>query len=340
MNSADKVSASVQTSFMDVWFDAPFVVATRDASPYPLPAGYVRLTHLCSSISAGTEMLAYRGQLPSELSLDATIEGFDKSASYPLRYGYAFVGVITALGEGVDDAWCGRRAFAFAPHGSYADVDVTTLIPIPDDITSEDASFLANMETAVNVLHDAKPLLGEHVMVFGQGIVGLLVTALLAHYPLASIRAVDRFSLRLNWARQLGAEAFSPEQLASESLDADLIIELTGVPNALNDAIHHAGYTSRIVIGSWYGNKSAPVYLGGAAHRNRLHMITSQVSTLAPELTGRWTKARRFEVTWDMIRRVKPSRFITHRSGLYDAAALYQQLDHAPDQVIQAVFVS
>ena len=71
-------------------------------------------------------------------------------------------------------------------------------------------------------------------------------------------------------------------------------IEVSGAPDALNLAIQLSGYTSRIVIGSWYGSKRATIDLGGAAHRNRLQLITSQVSTLAPQLSGRWDKQRRF----------------------------------------------
>ena len=98
-------------------------------------------------------------------------------------------------------------------------------------------------------------------------------------------------------------------------------------------------YSGRIVIGSWYGGKSADIHLGGAAHRNRIKVISSQVSAIAPELTGRWDKARRFQTAWDMIRRVRPQALISHRVPLDQASVIYDLLDKTPEKILQAVFI-
>jgi len=120
---------------------------------------------------------------------------------------------------------------------------------------------------------------------------------------------------------------------------ADLIYEVSGAPEALNLAIDLSGYCSRIVVGSWYGSKTAAIALGGEAHRNRLRISTSQVSTLAPELSGRWTRERRFALCWDMLRRTTPQVLITHRIPFAAAATLYSLLHETPGDVMQAVFV-
>jgi len=109
-------------------------------------------------------------------------------------------------------------------------------------------------------------------------------------------------------------------------------------PQALEQAIGTAGYHGRIVIGSWYGDKTAALQLGGRFHRDRLRLISSQVSTLAPELSGRWTKARRFQVAWEMLAEIKPSRFITHRFPLRRASEAYHLLDQTPEESIQVIF--
>ena len=93
------------------------------------------------------------------------------------------------------------------------------------------------------------------------------------------------------------------------------------------------------MIGSWYGTKAAIVALGGDAHRNRIAISTSQVTALPPHLRGRWDKNRRFDLCWDMIRRVNPQQLITHRVYLEEAANLYNQLDLTPEAIVQAVFV-
>src|SRR5690606_30059758 len=110
---------------------------------------------------------------------------------------------------------------------------------------------------------------------------------------------------------------------------ADLIYEVSGVPDALNTAIALSGFDSRIVIGSWYGTSSAAIALGGEAHRNRLRISTSQVSTLASHLGGRWDKSRRYQTVWDMIRRVQPQRLISDRVSITETAQVYQRLHSA-----------
>ena len=293
-----------------LWFTKPFTVEVREQELPEPAAGELLVQTLCSGISAGTEMLVYRGQIPGSMALDARLDSLSGEANYPLQY------------------------FVATP---------ATVITVPEDIESEAAVFRANMETAVNLVQDGAPALGERVVVLGQGIVGLLLTSLLARFPLADLAAVDGVVARRAQALQSGARqaidpSTAPTELAS-SVGADLIYEVSGIPEALNLAVSLSGYHSRIVIGSWYGNKSALVPLGGEAHRNRLQISTSQVSTIAPQLSGRWDKARRFELSWEMIRQVQPQQMITHRAPLQEADVLYKLLHEAPGEVLQALFI-
>lgn len=339
-----------------LWFTEPYRVEIR-AQPLPAPGrGQLSVKTICSAISAGTEMLVYRGQLPSDISLDASLESLQRQVAYPLPYGYACVGRVEQTGADVDCSWQDRQVFSFQPHASHFIATPDQLIALPDDIEPEDAVFLANMETAVNLVLDGNPALGERVVVLGQGIVGLLLSSLLAQFPLAELYALDRIAERRNRAKQLGAhQVFDPgsdSQLGAlkralrlpvdlsvtPDSGADLIYEVSGVPEALNLAIESCGYAGRIVVGSWYGNKSAHVQLGGVAHRNRIKLISSQVSSIAPELSGRWDKARRFQAAWHMIRKVRPQQLISHRVPLDQAGSIYRLLDQAPEPVLQAIF--
>lgn len=326
-----------------LWFTAPFEVQVRTESlPAPGP-GEVRVRSLYSAVSAGTELLLYRGQLPQDMALDSTLDALQHAAQYPVQFGYACVGEVQQVGSGVDPDWEGQRVFSFQPHASHFTARPEQLITVPDDISAQAAVFLPNMETAVNLVQDGRPLIGERVVVLGQGVVGLLLSAVLAQYPLASLNAVEGQPHRQYLARQLGVQSlYSPPEALSDQppalADADLIYEVSGHPQALNLAIGLSGYASRIVIGSWYGTKPVSLELGGAAHRNRLQLITSQVSTLAPELGGRWDKQRRFDVAWDMIRRIDPTQLVTHTVPLQEADALYRQLHEQQPDIVQALF--
>lgn len=335
-----------------LWFTDTHTVEVRDLVLAAPDAEQLLVQVDCSAISAGTEMLVYRGQIPTDMPLDATLDLLQHSPRYPLQYGYACVGRVIQAGAAVAADWLGKRVFAFQPHASHFIASPRELIVLPEDITAEAAVFLANMETAVNLIQDGNPGLGEKVVVLGQGIVGLLLSSLLVQFPLAQLSAVEAIAARCKLARQLGVKNLVNPAVAAEinnlkqylataehNRGADLIYEVSGVPAALNLAIDLSGYSSRIVIGSWYGNKSSAIALGGDAHRNRLKISTSQVSSIAPELSGRWDKQRRFELAWQMIRKHNPQQLISHRVALADAATLYQQLHTAPDTLVQAVFV-
>ena len=328
-----------------VIFSAPGQVAICD-EPLAEPApNQVLVKTLCSAISPGTELLVYRGQFPKQLSLDDTIPSLAQEFHYPLRYGYSCVGQVVARGSQIEDQWEGRLVFAFQPHTSHFLSEPQELMPLPTGIEPENAIFLPNMETALNFCMDGAPLIGERVAVFGQGIVGILTVMLLAQYPIHNLVTLDCYPLRRKVSIEVGAHA-SLDANADDVLEqlrdvqpggADLVYELSGSPVALDQSIAATAFSGRVVVGSWYGKKRVELDLGGHFHRNRIRMISSQVSTIAPELSGRWTKRRRFELVWEMIRRLQPKRFITHQMDVNDAPAAYLLLDQQPEETIQIV---
>ena len=326
-----------------LFFTAEREIELRESPLPPTPADAVLVQTHASAISAGTEMLIYRNQMPRDIPADSTIAALDGTLAYPLKYGYACVGTVIAVGKNVAAEWLGRAVFAFNPHESHFFARPADLLPLPDGIAADDALFLPNMETAVNFLMDGHPIIGERVAVFGLGIVGLLTTALLAKLPLARLVTVDALASRREMALTLGAHAaIAPadsaeirRQLGGDG--ADLAFEVSGAPAALNQAIAVTGFGGRVVIGSWYGTKPVTLDLGGAFHRSRIELIASQVSTIAPKLSGRWDKTRRFGVVWDMLADVRPSRFISHRFSATHAADAYRLIDRQPADTLQVV---
>ncbi|GAB4578190.1 MAG: zinc-binding alcohol dehydrogenase [Anaerolineales bacterium] len=327
-----------------LYFKAPRQLEIRVEHLPALIPGQVLVKTLVSAISPGTEMLVYRGEMPQDAPTDANIAALAGEMRYPLKYGYAAVGQVIDIGDPTLAGWQNRIVFSFQPHQTHFLAPPDHLIPLPEGIAPEQGIFLPNMETAVNFVMDGQPLLGERVAIFGQGIVGLLTTALLAQFPLAHLTTFDHFPLRRKASLDAGANSsHSPDSLQAP-LDShkfpsyfDLTYELTGSPHALNDAIAVTGFDGRVVIGSWYGQKRAPLDLGGYFHRSRIRLISSQVSTLAPQFTGRWDKARRFEMAWEMIRRVRPERWITQEFSFEHAEGAYALIDQKSETAIQVI---
>jgi threonine dehydrogenase-like Zn-dependent dehydrogenase len=207
------------------------------------------------------------------------------------------------------------------------------------------------METAVNLIQDAGPILGERVLVLGQGVVGLLAASLLREFPLETLITSDMYELRRKASLAIGVddsfEPAGPETYSNQVINKpqfdytqifDLTFELSGSPSVLNDAIKMTRFSGRVVVGSWYGDKKAIIDLGGTFHRSRIQLISSQVSTIAPELNGRWDKARRFEVAFEALNRIQPQKWITHRFPIEEAEKAYRLLDEHPHETIQVLF--
>ena len=329
-----------------VYLTAPRQVEIQEEYIQPLQSGEILAQTLVSAISPGTENLIYQGLFPPNLHIDENLPGLTGAFSYPLKYGYSAVGRIVDLGPGVDKTWLDQVVFSFQPHQTYFTARVEELQSLPEGIKLEDAVFLPTMETALNLVMDGVPLIGENVVVFGQGVVGLLTTALLALFPLTSLITFDPISTRRQRSLSLGASiSLAPDEPGvSQQISkmpkggADLTFELSGSPNALDQALQITGFAGRIVIGSWYGQKRASLDLGGRFHRNRLRLISSQVSSLAPELSGRWDKSRRFDLAWELIRKIQPNQLITHRLPLDQATQAYTMLAEQTGEVLQIVF--
>ena len=333
-----------------LFFTAPFKLALREEPLPPLPADSLLVQTVISAISPGTEMLLYRGQMPAELMADATIAALGQGG-YPQTYGYAAVGRVVETGASVDKAWRGRLVFAFQPHQTHFMAHPDEVLPLPEGMLPETAVFLPNMETAVSFIMDAQPGIGEQVAVFGQGIVGLLTTGLLAQLPLACLLTLDSYPLRRDWSQKLGATASLnpsdpdvPDRILAALPHAgyhpglDLAFELSGNPAALDMAIGVMGFNGRILIGSWYGRKRADLNLGGKFHRGQMQLISSQVSHLAPRWRGRWSKARRLTVAWEMLQKHQPQELITHRFPLAQAQEAYELIDQRPETAVQIIF--
>lgn len=331
-----------------LWIREPGLAEVReDSVPRPESDEMLVRTEI-SAVSAGTERLFFKGRVPEGSEVDPHLPALNGRLQYPLKYGYSSVGTVETVGSDVERTWLGRRVFAFRPHESHFTCKPDDVLVLPDQLHARDGVFLANLETAVNFLLDGAPLVGEKVVVHGQGVVGLLTTALLAELPLRQLIALEPAPNRRQVSLEMGADAcLDPsrggvaEELR-EMLDepgakgADLSYELSGAPAALDLALGTTGYSGRIVVGAWYGEEPISLQLGQRFHRSRLSVISSQVSSLNPGHRGRWSTDRRLQTAVSAAQRLRPSRLITHELPIDSAEKAYELLDR-PDETIQIV---
>jgi 2-desacetyl-2-hydroxyethyl bacteriochlorophyllide A dehydrogenase len=323
-----------------VWFPRARAVELRD-EPVRDPGPHeVRVRAVLSGLSHGTERLVYRGEVDPSLPLD--LPSLAGGYGFPVKYGYASAGRVVAAGREVESAREGDLVFALHPHQDEYVVDASLAHRIPDGVDADRAVFLANLDTAVNIVLDAKPHLGETVAVFGQGVVGLLVTQLLVRSG-ARVIAVEPAPLRRSAATRSGAStAIAPAEAAligalTEGRGADIAIEASGNGAALQSAIDAVAIEGTVVVSSWYGEKSVALDLGGHFHRGRVRVVSSQVGRIDPSLAPRWDRARRLAVATSLLRELDLPPLISHRIPFARAAEAYALLDERSDETVQVV---
>jgi 2-desacetyl-2-hydroxyethyl bacteriochlorophyllide A dehydrogenase len=324
-----------------LWFVAPRVAELRSERVLPPGPGKVRVRTIASAISHGTEMLVYRGEVPPDLPLD--LPTFAGDFSFPIKYGYATVGRV--LDAGVELLSPEDLVFVHHPHQDAFVVLADLPVRLPDGIDPTVGLFFANLETALNVVYDAPIRLGETALVFGQGVVGLLVTQLLKLAGAGRVLAVEPFRKRRKLALEVGAdEVFEPAEDLHERLleanagrDADVAMEVSGSGTALQAAVDAVASEGTVIVASWYGTKPVVLSLGGHFHRGRVRLRSSQVGRMNPELESRWDRDRRTETVLGLLPRLHLKELVSHRVPFEEAPGAYQLVDENPDETVQVV---
>jgi len=326
-----------------VWFGGPQRVEIRQEPTAPVGPDDVRVRALVSGVSAGSELLVYRGSAPPELQPDLpTVRG---DFGFPIKFAYASVGRVIEVGSRVAALAVDDLVFVHHPHQTEYVVLADFPIRLPEGLPADVGVFTANLETAVTVVLDAHPRLGEAVLVTGQGIVGLLITMLLRRAGATPIVTADLHERRRAASAATGADhaLHADVDLAETVLEltdgrgVDVAIEVSGSPAALQACIDAAAFAGTVVVASWYGTHDVSLSLGGRFHRRRLRVVSSQVSTLDPALAPRWDRARRTAVVTELLNELPLNDLITHRFPMDQAAAAYEQLDRRAEQCLQVV---
>jgi len=312
------------------WIVAPRQVELREELVPPPGPGQVRMAALASAISHGSELLVYRGEVEPSLPLDLpTLAG---SFALPIKYGYASVGRVLDVGVGVAQLAPGMLCFTLHPHQSVYLAPAELVTPLPAGLAPRLGLFFANSETALNIAHDAAPHLGETALIFGQGVVGLLTAQTLRLAGCARIIVVEPNAARRALALALGADAaLAPGPQLADALRAqndgrlaDLAVEVSGAPAALQAAIDAVQDEGTVVVASWYGRKPVSLELGARFHRGRIRLRASQVGRLAPETWPRWDHARRTAAVAALLPRLRLAELPTRRLPFAQVAEAYR----------------
>jgi threonine dehydrogenase-like Zn-dependent dehydrogenase len=266
----------------------------------------------------------YRGEVPAELALDDAIGALDGTFSYPFAYGYACVGEV---------AESGQLVFAFHPHQDVFAAREDELIPLPA-VDPASATLYPLVETALQVTLDAGTGYRDRVIVLGAGVLGLLTALLLERAGWRPL-IVEPRAWRRALADRLGATAVAPEELAEGSVP--LVIDASGNPGAPAMALDLLAQEGTLLIASWFGTKPVVLPLGGAFHRRRLIIRSTQVSTIPARLSGTWSRARRRRETVELMAGLPLAELCTHVFAFGNAAEAFRAVDEGIPGLMHAV---
>jgi threonine dehydrogenase-like Zn-dependent dehydrogenase len=266
--------------------------------PAPLPEpgpDDVFVRTLRSGVSRGTETLVFRGGVPASQYAAMRAPFQDGDFPGPVKYGYLSVGVV----EHGPPELRGRTVFCLYPHQTAYVVPAQAVVVVPDDVPPARAVLAGTVETAVNALRDAAPLLGDRITVVGAGMVGCAVARLLARFSGVRVTLVDIDAARAGVAAALGVDFALP---ADATDGRDLVVHTSATSAGLQHSLDLLAPEGTVIDLSWYGDAEVHLSLGDSFHSGRLGIRASQVGIVAAARRGRRTATERLTLALDLLR--------------------------------------
>jgi threonine dehydrogenase-like Zn-dependent dehydrogenase len=277
------------------WVRSPGAGEIRSVMlPKPGP-DEVLIRTLCSGISRGTESLVFRGEVPASQYAVMRAPFQEGDFPGPVKYGYLSVGVVD---EG-PVALLGRTVFCLYPHQTAYVVPADAVVGVPDGVPPARAVLAGTVETAVNALWDAAPLVGDRITVVGAGMVGCCVAGVLARFPGATVQLVDVNPDRASVASALGIEFAAPAEAAGAR---DLVIHASATSAGLALSLELLAPEGTVIELSWYGDRDVSLPLGEWFHSGRLSIRSSQVGTVSLARRTSRTSADRMALALELLR--------------------------------------
>ena len=276
------------------WLSSPGEGEIREVALPEPGEGDVLVRSLYSGVSRGTETLVFRGGVPESQYAAMRAPFQEGEFPAPVKYGYLSVGVVE---EGPNEL-VGRTVFCLYPHQTRYVVPATAVTVVPDSVPAHRAILAGTVETAVNALWDAAPLVGDRIAVVGGGMVGCSVAALLARFPGVWLQLVDADPGRSKVAEALGVDFATPDEARGE---CDLVVHASATEQGLARSLELLTTEGTVLELSWYGDRQVSLPLGEAFHSRRLVIRSSQVGTVSPARRASRTYADRLALALDLL---------------------------------------
>ena len=308
--------------------------------PIPTPGrGQVLVRHKSTAISTGSEVIRYLAGAGPDI-------------------GYLGAGVVEAVGPGVVQLQPGDRVRTAGPHHEYVLTPAEAALKIPDGVDFDQAAFAYLPTLVLHALRLCEYRLGERLCVLGQGVVGLMGSALATALGIPLL-ALDTEETRLEIARQMGIRhALDP--LAADfgatlarlvgDRGIDVTIDATGSYRGLVQAMELTRKWGRVAILGIYRPDPPDPAMAAAIHQAYLKNFHSKELRLVgcsndpaesyPAHIWRFTIHENTRQSLDLLGqgRLNLAPAITHRFVPEDGPTLYDRLGQREAGLLGAIY--
>jgi threonine dehydrogenase-like Zn-dependent dehydrogenase len=283
--------------------------------PEKVPADRVRVRHTHGAEKHGTMISFYRGHGNTRGAWDRERQmhtpGEGVGWDYPIPLGNMQVGHVEAVGSEVKGFAEGDRVVHFGNFRPIADAIPRITWKINEDTSWEAATCLDPATFAFCAIRDGQLRLGDTVVVFSLGAIGLMCVNLARLAGASKIYAVDLLANRREAARKLGADVvLDPAEHDDVGLSiremtgyrgVDVVLEYSGSVHAMQAGLKAVAFGGNVVAGAFPAPYPAGLDFGGEAHMNRPNIIFSRTESDPNRDHPRWDNDRVREVVMAMI---------------------------------------
>jgi predicted dehydrogenase/threonine dehydrogenase-like Zn-dependent dehydrogenase len=278
--------------------------------------------------------------------LAATVDAVRSKLRQPLPLGYSNVGEIIAVGADVTTLKVGDRVVSNGPHADIVRVPPNLCAKIPAAVDDDAAAFTVVASIGLQGMRLAEPTLGEHFVVTGAGLIGLLTIQLLRAQG-CRVLAIDFDADKLDLARRFGAETCDPrtqDPVAAglafsrgRGVDGVIITASTKSNDPVSQAARMCRKRGRIVLVGVAGltlnradfyEKELSFQVSCSYGPGRYDPLYEQEGQDYPIAFVRWTEQRNFEAVLDLLEsgQIATGALVSHRFSFDDASDAYAAL--------------
>jgi threonine dehydrogenase-like Zn-dependent dehydrogenase len=301
------------------WLRSPGAGEIRPVSLLTPGPDEVLVRTLYTGVSRGTEALVFRGGVPEDQHAAMRAPFQEGDFPGPVKYGYLNVGVVERGPNGLR----GRTVFCRHPHQTAYVVPADAVAVVPEDVPAARAVLAGTVETAVNALWDAVPMVGDRIAVVGAGMVGCCVARLLRGFPALELTLVDADPARAQVAATLDVRFARPDDAPGA---CNLVVHASATSAGLQRSLELLAPEGVVVDLSWYGDAEVRLSLGGVFHSGRLAIRSSQVGAVPPARRATRSTADRLRLALELLRDPAFDALLTGSSRFDELPAVMPRL--------------